>query len=361
METITSITQTPGNSPIKEIPPDYYPEGCGFWFELSEGLDAKKKMFFRDSTHGEGPPEKTIVFVHGNPENSYTYRKVISNVINSATKPFRLVAMDHIGFGLSDQASFEMVCMDHANNLLQLINHLDLKNVTLIVHDWGGPIGIGAFLKVPERVSNLVILNTTVFPIPAEGMTYLNYPSEQVAWASSPKLITNINWNSFAATIIFIEPSEPDEVLSKILTSLRAIDRNKYTHEEKEAQKVFKAQFDSEANVLSSKRLVLQTPVWAHGNTYKEPTLGKRDTTDFYRFIQENIGKLWGSNGQNIGVRAVCGKWDPSAKDEVMEQWISHLPQLEGHVKEFPDVSHFVEEHKPKEIAEAILEVSKLI
>ncbi len=94
-------------------------------------------MFYRDSNHGKGKLKNTIVFVHGNPESSYTYRKVIDHLINSAKKPFRIVAMDHIGFGLSDQASFEMVSMDRANNLFQLIKHLELKRVTLIIHDWG--------------------------------------------------------------------------------------------------------------------------------------------------------------------------------------------------------------------------------
>ena len=361
MNSKTSITQTPGNTPIKDIPPDYFPEGCGYWLELSEGLDAKKKVFFRDSTHGGGTPEKTILFIHGNPENSYTYRKVISGVIKSAKKPFRLVAMDHIGFGLSDQATFEMVCIDHAENLLQLINHLDLKNVTLVIHDWGGPIGIGAFLKVPERVSNLVILNTTVFPMPETGLTYDNYPSPQVAWSSSPKMMPNNIWGDFAATIIFLEPMEPKQLLTYLMPTLREIGKGNYSTNEKIAQMVYKEQFGPEMNALSSKRLVLQTPIWGHGGKYNEPKLGERDTKPFYTFIQENISACWGLDGQNIGVRAVCGKWDPSAKDEIMKQWVINLPQLEGNIQEFQNVSHFVEEHKPKEIAEAILEVSNLI
>ncbi len=357
---MTKITRSLGNSPIHEYPSDYFPQGCGFWYELSEGLDTDKKMFFRDSTHGNGNPESTIVFVHGNPENSYTYRKVIKHVVNSTKKPIRIIAMDHIGFGLSDQATFEMVCMDHSKNLLQLIEHLDLKNVTLIVHDWGGPIGIGAFLKVPDRVSNLVILNTTIFPMPDTGITYLTYPSRRVPWAKSPKRIPNKNWGAFAATIIFIEPMEPQDLLSKLMASMFEVEKENYHQEEKMAQMVFKEQFDSEANILSSKRLVLQTPTWGHGNTYVEPKLGERDTTGFYHFIQENIGPLWGPKGQNIGVRAVLGKWDPCAKDEVIDQWIGHLPQLAGKTQEFQDVSHFIEEFKYKEIAEAIMNVAEL-
>ena len=169
-----------------------------------------------------------------------------------------------------------------------------------------------------------------------------------------------MNWGSFAATIIFLEPTEPEDMLKTLMSSIREIEKGKYSHEEKTAQRLYKTQFEPEANALSSKRLVLQTPTWGHGNTYKEPSMGERDTTEFYRFIQDNIRKVWGPNGQNIGVRAVCGKWDPSAKDEVMEQWVANLPQLEGHITEFENVSHFVEEFKPKEIAEAILDVSNL-
>ncbi len=53
----------PSNTPVKSIPSDYYPQGCGFWFEIPEGMDAGKKMFYRDSIHGSGTPENMIVFV----------------------------------------------------------------------------------------------------------------------------------------------------------------------------------------------------------------------------------------------------------------------------------------------------------
>jgi len=361
MNIVKELSKVQGNSPLKDYPSDYFPKGCGFWFELSEGLDKNKKMFFRDSKHGDGKPENTIVFVHGNPECSYTYRKVISSMLNLAKEPFRIVSMDHIGYGLSDQATYEMVCMDHAKNLLQLIEYLNLENVTLIIHDWGGPTGVGAFLKVPDRIANLVILNSTVFPMPETGLKYTIYPSKLVAWAKSPRLIANKYWGAFAASIIFLEPVERDEtLLTDLMDSIREMEKGNFVHEEKTAQMVYKKQFDSEANILSSKRLVLQTPSWGHGNEYEDPTIGKRDTTKFYQEIQNNISKAWGPDGQNIGVRAVCGKWDPCGKDEVIQQWISHLPQLEGHVQIFQNVSHFVEEHKPQEIAKSIVDVANL-
>ncbi|MFX1380206.1 MAG: alpha/beta fold hydrolase [Promethearchaeota archaeon] len=355
------IFQTPGNSPIKKIPKDYFPERSGFWFELSEGLDAKKRMFFRDSKHGNDNPNEVILFIHGNPENSYTYRKVIKNVVDWAKKPYRIVAIDHIGFGLSDQATYEMVCMDHAANLNQLVNYLNLRNITLVIHDWGGPIGVGAFLKEPERVNNLIILNSTVFPMPPNGITYQNYPGSWLNWARGPKIIPNRLWGAFAAFSIFAKPMTPTKLFIKMIFSILAKQLGIFKRNEKIAQKIFKKQFKSKSNTLSSKRLVLQTPFWGYGNIYIESKLGKRDTSDFYRFIQDNISRFWGLNGQKIGVRAICGEWDPSAKPEVIEQWIAHLPQLKGHVKIFQDVGHFIEEVKPKEIANEIINVAGLV
>ncbi|MFX1315846.1 MAG: alpha/beta hydrolase [Promethearchaeota archaeon] len=354
------IYDTPGNSPLKTVPSDYFPKGCGFWFELTKGIDKGKKLFFRDSTHGTRNPEDTIVFVHGNPECSYTYRKIIQNLVNSAIKPFRIVAMDHIGFGLSDQASFEMVCMDHANNLLQLIQYLDLQKVTLVIHDWGGPIGVGAFLKEPERISNLVILNSTVFPLSNRDLTYKNYPRSWLSWSITPYIIPNRYWGSFASFVIYLEPSNPIKILTNMIRYIILFELGVYKGSETIAQKIFREQFQSKSNVRSSKRLVLQTPVWGYGNIYKEPKVGNRDTTPFYRFIQANISKFWGPEGQNIGVRAILGHWDPLAKNEVVKQWETHLPQLKDHVKVFKGVGHFIEEIKPKEITNIIIEVANL-
>ncbi len=75
--------------------------------------------------------------------------------------------MDHIGCGLSDKPQAYPYSLDqHIANLVRLIETLDLRNLTFVVHDWGGAIGLGAALKVAERVKGLVILNTGAFPPP---------------------------------------------------------------------------------------------------------------------------------------------------------------------------------------------------
>ncbi len=105
---------------------------------------------------------KPVVFVHGNPSWSWQFR----NVINALRGSHRCVAADHLGFGLSDKpASFSYRPEDHAKNLALLLDSLDLKDVTLVVNDWGGPTGLAWALDHPERVSNLLITNTWMWSV----------------------------------------------------------------------------------------------------------------------------------------------------------------------------------------------------
>ncbi|ARS34870.1 alpha/beta fold hydrolase [Pontibacter actiniarum] len=111
---------------------------------------------------GTGAP---IVFVHGTPTWSFLWRQQIK----SLSRKFRCVAPDHLGFGLSDAPTdFDYSPEAHADNLEQLIDHLQLKNITLVVHDFGGPIGLRYALRHPENVKNLVILNTWMWSLEEE-------------------------------------------------------------------------------------------------------------------------------------------------------------------------------------------------
>lgn len=106
---------------------------------------------------GEGDP---VLMVHGNPTWSFYYR----NLLNSLKTTHRVVAPDHIGCGLSDKPqNYEYKLENHVNNLIKLVKFLDLKNITLVVHDWGGAIGFGMAVTMPERIKRIVILNTAAF------------------------------------------------------------------------------------------------------------------------------------------------------------------------------------------------------
>ncbi len=356
-----SVSREQGNSPLIYIPPDYYPAGSGFWYIIPDGTDKGKKMFYRDDSLGNDKPEDAIVFVHGNPECSYSYRKIIGNVERNTRRPCRIIAMDHIGFGLSDQATFEMTCADHAVNLLHLIRHLNLQNVTLVVHDWGGPIGIGAFLQEPGRVSNLVILNTTVFPIPDEGYTYhKNYPIPFIPWSRFPSVFPDSLWGSVMSYTVFRRPDNAFWLVSGLMIHILLSRLGIKTGKEEEARQVYEDQFSTKANARSSKRMVRETVYWGKGETLSGSSADLRNPLVFYRFIQEHITRAWGLEGRNIGVRALIGCWDPLGKDGVISQWLHHLPQLEGHVQIFEKVGHFVNIEKPDEIADAVLDVAGL-
>lgn len=107
--------------------------------------------------------QPTVLCVHGNPTWSFTYRRVLEEL----DPRVRVVAVDHVGCGLSDKPQeYPYSLEQHIANLVQLIAQLDLRRVTLLVHDWGGAIGLGAGLRVLERIEGAVILNTAAFPPP---------------------------------------------------------------------------------------------------------------------------------------------------------------------------------------------------
>ncbi|NDK54371.1 alpha/beta fold hydrolase [Pontibacter fetidus] len=120
------------------------------------------RMHYLDEGQGDA-----IVFVHGTPTWSFLWRQQIK----SLSRNFRCIAPDHLGFGLSDKPAehtFAYTPEAHANNLEALLAHLQVKNITLVVHDFGGPIGLRYALRYPENVKNLVILNTWMWSLEHE-------------------------------------------------------------------------------------------------------------------------------------------------------------------------------------------------
>ena len=127
-----------------------------------EGL----RMHYVDEGHGD-----PILLVHGEPTWSFLWRKIIPQL------PGRVVAPDLVGFGLSDKPddvtwySYDR----HVASLANLVEELDLTALTLVVHDWGGPIGLRLAVEHPERVDRLVILNTGVGGGAAPSDTWLRF------------------------------------------------------------------------------------------------------------------------------------------------------------------------------------------
>ncbi|MFN0009462.1 MAG: alpha/beta fold hydrolase [Planctomycetota bacterium] len=113
----------------------------------------------------EGPRDAApVLMLHGNPTWSFLYRRLVK----ALSGEHRCVAPDHIGCGLSDKPQdWRYDLVGHIENVEKLVLALDLRDLTLVVHDWGGPIGLGFARRHPERVARVVITNTAAFPGPA--------------------------------------------------------------------------------------------------------------------------------------------------------------------------------------------------
>jgi pimeloyl-ACP methyl ester carboxylesterase len=108
----------------------------------------------------EGSGDEAVVMVHGNPTWSFYYR----NLVLGLRGKMRCIVPDHIGCGLSDKPQdFTYTLGEHIRNLRGLLDSLNLRKIHLIVHDWGGPIGLGTALARPEQLGRVVILNTAAF------------------------------------------------------------------------------------------------------------------------------------------------------------------------------------------------------
>jgi pimeloyl-ACP methyl ester carboxylesterase len=110
------------------------------------------RLHYIDAGQGE-----VLLFVHGTPSWSFEYR----NIIKGLSGRYRCIALDHIGFGLSDKPDdYDYSPGKHSENLGLLIHHLKLTNITLVVHDFGGPIGLSYAIQNPGLIKQLVVFNT---------------------------------------------------------------------------------------------------------------------------------------------------------------------------------------------------------
>jgi haloalkane dehalogenase len=108
---------------------------------------------------GDGAP---VIFFHGEPTWSFLWRKVIPPVRDAG---YRCIAPDLPGFGRSDKpVDFDWYSYDrHVDAVAPLLDELDVRNATVVVHDWGGPIGLRLAVEHPDRVARIVVLDTGLF------------------------------------------------------------------------------------------------------------------------------------------------------------------------------------------------------
>jgi cis-3-alkyl-4-acyloxetan-2-one decarboxylase len=112
---------------------------------------------FRMHYVDEGPKDADVVLcLHGEPTWGYLFRHVIAALGGK----YRLVVPDHMGFGKSATPGDRSYWLqDHVDNLERLVVALDLRNITLLMHDFGGPVGMGFAARRPDRIARLIFAN----------------------------------------------------------------------------------------------------------------------------------------------------------------------------------------------------------
>lgn len=135
--------------------PDWLPERL-FPFQSRFADIGETRLHYVDE--GSGP---TLLLLHGNPTYSFLYRQIIEGLRDR----FRCIAIDHPGFGLSTAPpDYRFTPAEHAEVLTRFIEQLDLREITMMVQDWGGPIGFAVATRHPDRFAAFVIGNTWAWP-----------------------------------------------------------------------------------------------------------------------------------------------------------------------------------------------------
>lgn len=153
-----------------DVPHELYPFEHRF-VDLGNRVD----MHYVDEGQGE-----TLLMLHGNPSWSFLYRKMILKLRGS----FRCVAPDYPGFGLTEAPlDYGFTPGEHSQQIERFVDRLGLTDITLVMQDWGGPVGLGLAVRRPELVKRLVIGNTWAWSLVGERR------NELFSWAVSTTLV----------------------------------------------------------------------------------------------------------------------------------------------------------------------------
>jgi pimeloyl-ACP methyl ester carboxylesterase len=165
---------------------------------------------YRMSIVDEGPADApTLLLLHGNPTWSFLFRQLIRRALPG----HRVIAPDHIGFGLSDKPRGpEYHTLErHIENLSMLVEVLDLRGITLVAHGWGGPIGMGLAVRRPEKIARLVLCSTWGLPVADADRVKLPL---RIRVANSGSIgrfldsLLNLSMSAWVSSRAFREPSD---------------------------------------------------------------------------------------------------------------------------------------------------------
>lgn len=278
---------------------------------VKEQYPFESKYFVQDGIRqhyldeGAGHP---VVMVHGNPTWSFYYRRLAAEL----KKDHRVIVPDHIGCGPSDKPSTEdypYTLERRVDDLDRLLEHCRLgEKVTLVVHDWGGMIGMAWAARHPEKIARLVFLNTAAFHLP-EGKPV----PWQLKLARTPLgaiLVRGLN--------VFCRGAASDCVTRKPLS--------------RDVRDAYLAPYDSWGNRAAVLRFVQDIPLAPEDPGY-----------DLISGVAAGLEKF-----QQTPAMICWGEKDFVFDNDYLREWEKRMPNATVH--RFPDCGHYVLEDATEEI-----------
>jgi haloalkane dehalogenase len=255
---------------------------------------------------GSGAP---IVMLHGNPTWSFYFRNLVAALRDS----YRVIVPDHIGCGLSDKPNdsrYAYTLAERARDLEALLDHLGLtKDLTLVLHDWGGMIGMVHATRHPERIQRLVVLNTAAFHLPS------GKPLPWSLWVCR---------NTSLGTVLV----RGLNAFSRVAT--RACCRRQPMHAD--VRQAYLAPYDSWGHRIAVLRFVQDIPLRKGDRSF-----------DLVTQVQDGLDRL-----RNVPMLICWGEKDFVFDGHFLNEWLRRFP--EAIVHRFPDAGHYVLEDAREEI-----------
>ena len=255
---------------------------------------------------GQGEP---VVMVHGNPTWSYFFR----HLVEALKSTHRVIVPDQIGCGLSDKpddSRYAYTLASRVDDLEALLDHLGVdRDVTLVVHDWGGMIGMAYAARHPERISSIVVMNTAAFHMPA---------AKSFPWALWFCRDTPIgSWlvrglNGFA-----------------LGTALIGCTKRRMPRQIRQA---YVAPYDSWEHRIAIHRFVQDIPLRPGDRSY-----------ELVSWVQERLERL-----AAVPMLIIWGMKDFVFDRHFLNEWVRRFPSARVH--RFPDGGHYILEDEPEQI-----------
>ena len=264
---------------------------------------------------GAGDP---VVMVHGNPSWSFYYR----NLVLALRGSYRCIVPDHIGCGFSDKPGddrYDYTLSRRIDDLERLIDSLGLVGkITLVLHDWGGMIGMGYASRHPERIGRIVLLNTAAFHMPKNKIFPLGLKICRDT-ALGTLLVRGFNAFSVGASIVGCKKNPMSDDL----------------------QRAYRSPYNSWGNRIATLRFVQDIPLVPGDRNYD---LVSEIAAALDRFADLPISIFW-------------GELDFVFDTSFLAEWMRRFPKAELH--SYPDAGHYILEDLKDEVVPLIAEFLK--